>query len=122
MRWLRSGPRSKVILMPDNTPTEQGERVGITEFHFQVCSRCGHPPSDGPCIMGNAEHAETWETPYASFGVVHDLSSALQAEREKMLRLAEDWESRAESIFEPRIERALRFCADALRSIIEEER
>jgi hypothetical protein len=51
------------------------ERAAVTEFVFQVCSRCGHPPSDGPCIMGNEEHAETWPKSFASFGVVRDLAA-----------------------------------------------
>jgi hypothetical protein len=67
--------------------SEKGEGrgdVAVNEFEFQVCGRCGHPPSDGPCIMGNDEHADTWPKPFAAFAVVRDLSSrATQAERER---------------------------------------
>lgn len=83
--------------MPDRPQTTE-ERVAITDFRFKVCGRCGHPPSDGPCIMGNAEHAEVYEHAYASYAVVRELAAALEAERERANREHQGWEEQAHEV------------------------
>jgi hypothetical protein len=90
------------------------EQTGITEFRFKICGRCGHPPSDGPCIMGNAEHAQTHEHGYASFSAVRELAvslGALQDEIRAALDMSGQYIDRLE-----RIERAISAPPRSLRS------
>lgn len=63
------------------------ERQGITDFRFGVCGRCGHPPSDGPCILGNDEHAEVYRRSFVAIGIVQEQAAVLERAEAEIARL-----------------------------------